>query len=205
MPSFRRHMINPLQSQPAISPKDVSQELVVDIRSPVKEVQADDSIETHAARLLLLIRYAGGRNLRIVGRTRLAKLDFFIRYPSYLKKAIEIRDADVELSGEVASPDSEMIRYRYGPWDSRYYDIFALLVAKGFVSIDPSPKGDIFQLTSRGQFVTEELDSAEFAEVIERCTAVGALFHGDNGTTIKNFVYRHFPEVTANPLWKKIR
>jgi hypothetical protein len=45
-------------------------------------VLADDVLEFHAARLLLLLRHCGISN-RIDGLTKLAKLDFFVRYPQF--------------------------------------------------------------------------------------------------------------------------
>ena len=46
---------------------------------------ADDIAELHAGRLLMLMRYCGTGN-RIDGLTKLAKLDFFVRYPDAFDK-----------------------------------------------------------------------------------------------------------------------
>ena len=57
----------------------------------------EDFTELHAGRLLLLIYLVGqgSRKIKIKSRTKLAKLDFFLRYPSYLKKAIEISNKNL--------------------------------------------------------------------------------------------------------------
>ena len=50
------------------------------------------------ARLLLLIE-AFSRGIKTLeGRTKLAKLDFFLRYPRYFHRALQIRGAKLEKS-----------------------------------------------------------------------------------------------------------
>ena len=45
-------------------------------------ILADDITEFHAARLLLLFHVCGTKG-QIDGLTKMAKLDFFVRYPSF--------------------------------------------------------------------------------------------------------------------------
>jgi hypothetical protein len=80
---------------------------------------ADDILEFHAGRLLLLLRICGTAN-RIDGLTKLAKLDFFARYPDFFRRITGERpvNADVE---------SSMTRFHYGPWDHRYYQLLSTL------------------------------------------------------------------------------
>ncbi len=47
---------------------------------------ADDLLEFHAARLLLLFKVCGVAG-RIDGLTKMAKLDFFVRYPQFFNEA----------------------------------------------------------------------------------------------------------------------
>lgn len=179
--------------------------LQVTIRRPRPIPEADDSLEFHAARLLLLIYYAGGaKTRRIEGRTKLAKMDFLVRYPTYLVEAARIKGVPSTITS-ATRPESRMIRYKYGPWDDKYYDIFAFLVAKDFVEIRPSKtKGDVFQLTDKGEQVVQELNSPEFEAIIERCKLVWVLFGKVAGSTIKDFIYRYFTEVIDRPLGAEI-
>ncbi len=86
-----------------------------------------------------------------------------------------------------------MIRYKYGPWDERYYDIFAFLVAKDLMEILPSKtKGDVFQLTKKGEAAVEELIEPEFDELTNRCQLTDKLFGKSTGATIKRFIYHYF-------------
>jgi hypothetical protein len=49
-------------------------------------LSADNIVEFHAARILLLISLCGTSN-RIDGLTKMAKLDFFVRYPNFFAVA----------------------------------------------------------------------------------------------------------------------
>ena len=117
-------------------------------------------------------------------------MDFFLRYPSYLFKALGIAANE-----ELLLPESPMIRFRYGPWDNKYYDVFALLLAKGFVAITPSSKGDEFQLTPKGQIAARDLNIPEYKIIIERCELVNKKFKNMSGTQIKDYIYKNFPEI----------
>jgi hypothetical protein len=59
----------------------------------VNWLEGDDSL--HLGRLLLLMEAFGGRkgNQPIEGLTKLAKLDFLLRYPAYLERALIARKA----------------------------------------------------------------------------------------------------------------
>src|SRR4051812_10653551 len=85
------------------------------VQRPQYIPEADESIEFHAARVLLLIYYVGETSTKkISGRTKLAKLDFFVRYPTYLVEAARIKHVKTSIA-PVARPESLMIRYKYGP------------------------------------------------------------------------------------------
>lgn len=185
-----------------INSRGIPRDLKINIRRPAKTPRAEESMELHAARLLLLLSYAGIKG-RIVSRTKIAKMDFFVRYPVYLKKAAAIHNIKTDDEIDVR-PESPMIRYKYGPWDSKYYNIFALLIAKGLVTILPSKNGDVFELTDRGRRAVSELDTIEFENIIERCKIVSDLFRNKTGSAIKDFIYEHFPEVTSRSLGEEI-
>jgi hypothetical protein len=181
---------------------NIPNDLRIDIRRPAKVPLAEESLELHAARLLLLLSYAGV-NGRIVSRTKIAKMDFFVRYPTYLKKAAIINHISIDEEVDIR-PESPMIRYKYGPWDSKYYNVFALLIAKGLITVSPGKNGDIFELTGRGRYAVQELHMFEFDSIIKRCQLVSKLFRNKTGTAIKDFIYQYFPEVTSRRLGEEI-
>src|SRR5215510_79470 len=93
---------------------------------------ADDIVEFHAARLLLLMHVCGIKG-RIDGLTKMAKLDFFSRYPDFFEAARSEVPSEEDQASDAHQGDdrveSAMIRHRYGPWDKRYYHVLAYLEA----------------------------------------------------------------------------
>jgi hypothetical protein len=89
-------------------------------------ISLEDNDEIHLARLLLLLRAFAGQkgNKTINGLTKMVKLDFLLRYPVYLERALQARGSSPTraevLDHERKSVESAMIRYHYGPWDPRY-------------------------------------------------------------------------------------
>ncbi len=173
-------------------------------RLPASLFLLDDNIPYHATRLALLIAVVGTPGIE--GRTKLAKLDFFVRYPDYLLKAakIEGKQTAVEEIKHIInlSPtiESQMIRYKYGPWDQKYYLVFAYLSGKDLIVIQQKSNMDIFLLTERGSRLTDNLiKQQEFHLLVERCRIVKEVFRDASGTHLKDFIYRHFPEVVQLP------
>lgn len=183
--------------------KELPQTLKITITKPSPIPITDESIEFHAARILLLLKYTG-ISKKIIGRMKIAKLDFFVRYPTYLKKAARILEQEIPHLSEIYAPESRMIRFKYGPWDEKYYDIFAYLVSKDMIVVEPSERGDIFGLTRKGEVAIEEFEGPEFDEIIERCKLVKKFFGSRGGTSIKKFIYDNFPEVTGKGIGERI-
>ena len=98
----------------------------------------EENNELHLARILILASAFGGQDGKgtIDGLTKLAKLDFLLRYPVYLERALESKRASTRnvmtLPHEEQSVESSMVRFRYGPWDFRYRKFLNSLVGKGF-------------------------------------------------------------------------
>ena len=171
--------------QASLAPNEVPGRLIIETRQPGPVPSVDESLEFHAARILLLLKYAGNRKAEIVGRTKVAKMDFFLRYPTYLAK-VSGEESILDIGSR---PESLIIRYRYGPWDLKYYEVFALLVAKSLIVVRPSPKGDVFALTSRGEHAVTGLLGPEFDEIVARCSLIRGQFGDMTGTQIKKLIY----------------
>lgn len=163
---------------------------------------ADDLVEFHAARILLLIRICGGQKSELEGLTKLAKLDFFIRYPEFFFRVIgKLEDST---SKQTESP---MIRYLYGPWDKRYYHVLAYLESKQLISISKgSPKVFKFTLTNLGAFTADALrENISFAELKSHIEKVAAELGEKKGNYLKRLIYDVFEkEVGEKELGKVI-
>ena len=153
---------------------------------------ADDVLEFHAARLLLLLKLCG-QSGRIDGLTKMAKLDFFVRYPRFFN--IVCDKLGMPISTSVRRVESSMIRFRYGPWDRRYYHVLGYLEAKQLVKI--TPKGNMYELklTGIGDDVADHFakDSA-FKEVAGHMRKVKKVLGAKAGSTLKKLVYQLFED-----------
>ena len=73
--------------------------------------------EYHLARLLLLIDAFSGADHQLDGLTKLAKLDFLLRYPIFLERLLERRglhwpEGAAPTLAERQAVESRMIRYK---------------------------------------------------------------------------------------------
>lgn len=158
-------------------------------------VLADDVLEFHAARLLLLLKHAGIGN-KIDGLTKLAKLDFFVRYPQFFESVSR------KLGKQVQAPkrdvESSMVRFHYGPWDKRYYHILSYLEAKGLLAVDGDDGKYVFRLTETGRDAANALDaSGNFADLTAQMKAVKGVLGKRAGSTLKDLIYKTFDEEVA--------
>lgn len=155
-------------------------------------LSADDITELHAARLLLLFHHCGSGE-RIEGLTKLAKLDFFVRYPSFFERAARYLGKDFTAS--IDQNESAMVRHHYGPWDKRYYQVLAFLEARGLITVQRAGSTYVFNLTDLGQEKSTALSKSKpFLSLIEQMKSVKKLLGRKNGTQLKNIVYEIFDE-----------
>jgi hypothetical protein len=164
------------------------------------------SIESEA-RILLLINAFTTSTKSLEGRTKLAKLDFLLRYPSFMQRALAIRTSSQVM--EVASEEQyniegRMIRYRYGPWDPSYYAILGKLIGKGLVETISNQRGLSYRTTERGDQISKALAKEEsWSKTSVRVKLLKQNFNL-SGNALKDFIYQHFPEVTSASWGQKL-
>jgi hypothetical protein len=165
---------------------------------------ADDILEFHAARLLLLLALCGTSG-KIEGLTKMAKLDFFVRYPDFFAELCE-KIGENERQNSVISVESAMVRHHYGPWDRRYYQILAYLEGRGLITASQNGNSFTLALTPAGSGVSKTLQrNAAFADLCSQMTAVKRVLGRKSGTAIKNLIYKTFTkEVAEMPLGRTI-
>jgi hypothetical protein len=161
---------------------------------------ADDIVEFHAARLLLLLSLCGTSG-RIDGLTKMAKLDFFARYPEFFavaKSATESKNDKQQLaipSVPTDAVESAMVRHHYGPWDKRYYHVLAHLEARGLIEVSKKGKAYRIVLTAPGRERAKLLaERPSFAVLASRMRDLKKTLGGRSGTSLKNLVYQLFEE-----------
>lgn len=159
-------------------------------------VIADEILEFHAARLVLLLQLCGTRN-RIDGLTKLAKLDFFVRYPQFFNELCS--QLGVSATAKTRSVESAMVRFHYGPWDQRYYHLLAYLEGKGLLEVRRDRNAYTFELTERGKNAAGILIKKQsFAEIVAQMRAVKSVLGKKSGNTLKKLVYDVFRSEVAN-------
>lgn len=168
---------------------------------------ADDIVEFHAARLLLLILLCGVAG-RIEGLTKMAKLDFFARYPDFFEAAAKAgaKDAPAPAPTETEAVESAMVRHHYGPWDKRYYHVLAHLEAKQLIRVAKVKKTYVISLTDLGKERAQRLaEKASFETLVARMREIKKAFGSRTGSALKNMIYNMFDEeVGRRPLGEMI-
>ena len=166
-------------------------------RSIALPLSADDIIEFHLARLLLLIKFCGTAG-RIDGLTKMAKLDFFARYPDFFsvaKASVAKEQGEKQRLSPSAthSVESAMVRHHYGPWDKRYYQVLSVLEAKGLIVVIKEGKSYRITLTDLGDERARALSSKRsFGELVERMKDIKKTFGSMKGNRLKQLIYELF-------------
>ncbi len=134
------------------------------------------------------------------GITKLAKLDFLLRYPTYLKRLLpklykRIPEVPME-EYEQDTVESSMIRFRYGPWDPRYRQWIGTLVAKDLAETYVVGRTVHVRLTAAGKEIAQAIRNSEsFRVLTERSDIVGRIAGKVSGTQLKELVYEVVPEL----------
>lgn len=172
---------------------------------------ADDIVEFHAARLILLLNVCGTAG-RIDSLTKMAKLDFFARYPDFFEAARTATELTHAVDpAQRVQPDeaveSAMVRHHYGPWDKRYYHVLAHLEGKQLITVMKEGASYRIQLTDLGNEHAKALAARpSFAPLVERMREVKKTFGAKSGAFLKRLIYRLFDEeVGRRPLGEVIR
>jgi hypothetical protein len=163
--------------------------------------EIENSDDFHIARLILLLNAAAGRSDKPVkGIMKLAKMDFLLRYPNCLYRALKAigKEADAKEipANELNTIEARMIRFRYGPWDKRYRRWIGLLVSKGLADTYLEGRTVNVKLTPAGKIVAEQLSALEeFRPIANRSKIVVSAIGGYSATKLKEFIYEVFPEI----------
>ena len=163
----------------------------------------DNQPDLHAARLLVLISAFSDpeQGDAVEGLTKLAKLDFLLRYPVMLERALAAKGHDarrVQLEDhERFSVESQMVRYRFGPWDHRYREFLNILVGKGLVTVSVEGRKVAILLTNKGRTLALELSASPDFESYARRSVLLKRYFDVTATTLMRFIYDTFPEIVS--------
>lgn len=177
------------------------------VESAVAAEQAD---ALHEARLLILLNQQASKGDGTVnGITKLAKMDFLLRYPLYFERLLrETRKRPPTVVMEPYERDtveSRMIRFRYGPWDRRYRRWIGLLVAKQLVDTFVKGRTVYVGLTDHGRQLAGVLANLkEFSNLNARSAQVSKAVGSMSGSALKDLIYKVVPELIGLGWGKEI-
>jgi hypothetical protein len=174
------------------------------LRAVAETEHVDD---LHLGRLLVLLFSADARKTTaatkakaVEGITKLAKLDFLLRYPTCLERMLASlnknpAEARVE-ARERTSIETKMVRFRYGPWDARYRRWLGLLAARNLVTLSVTGNTVNIGLTEEGRALGHRLRAqAAFADLSFRSDLLLKTVGTMSATRLKDFVYETVPEI----------
>ncbi|MBZ9688443.1 hypothetical protein G9F72_019115 [Clostridium estertheticum] len=178
-------------------------------RNLVETIINIDSDDTNnIVRMLMLMYTFAGRNQtgKIEGITKLAILDFLLRYPVALDKALE----NIESQGnktiykkkfklqsyEVNSIDAKMMKFNFAPWDFKYRRIVHILSAKDLIRINTDGKKTVLVITSKGIDTSNKIKILkDYEYLIVRCSIVKTVFGSWSQKKLIEMIYSTFPEI----------
>jgi hypothetical protein len=90
-----------------------------------------------------------------------------------------------------------MTRYKYGPWDDRYYPVIGALVARGLLRYTRGRRGSVaLAPTALGKRQAEQIAVEPLWQPVwDRCTAVAEASGGMTGNALKTLAYNRLAEL----------
>lgn len=165
----------------------------------------------HQGRVLLLVRAVAeepGNAGKLDGLTKLAKLDFLIRYPALAPLVLdELDQSDPDLhldAADLSEPTAvsdPMIRYKYGPWDDKYYPVIGALVSRGLLRYARGRQGSVALVpTAAGCALADDLAAdSSWRGVDDQCHAIARASAGLTGNALKARIYERLAELMDRP------
>lgn len=170
-----------------------------------------EDLAYHQARVLLLVQAVAadpGHARKLDGLTKLAKLDFLVRYPALASTVLDqLPDSEPRLhlsDEEVAAPtevEDPMTRYKYGPWDDRYYPVVGALVSRGLLKYVRGRRGSVaLAPTLAGKALASKLTQEPlWQDTADRCAAIAEASAGLTGNAIKELIYERLADLMDRP------
>ena len=135
-----------------------------------------DPVVAHVGRLLVLIDVFSDRPTpRIDSFGKLARLDFLLRYPVVLEQLVGERRLPAAArpsASERQGLESAMIRWKYGPWDDRYYALVGRLLAQELITPMRREQPLAIRVTEAGRQAAGALTGPSWDRVRLRATAL---------------------------------
>lgn len=175
-----------------------------------EQSSAISELDYHQARVLILIDiFTQGRRRPMRSLTKLAKLDFLLRYPNFMERFLPGRSecwtSDTRPSdAEYLAVESRVIRYKYGPWDDRYYPILGALVGRGLLTLASTPAGLEMHPTQYGRRIATLLKEDPSWQTTTARAVLLRKHLNHSGNRLKQLIYSQLPDELDRPWGSEI-
>lgn len=94
-----------------------------------------------------------------------------------------------------------MTRYKYGPWDDRYYPVVGALVSRGLLRYVKGRRGSVaLTTTASGKKLADTLiEDPLWRDVADRCEAIAQASSGLSGNALKERIYDRLADLMDRP------
>ena len=174
--------------------------MTVKLLNNILKINKDFALDISRLLILFDSYFQKRNNEYIEGTTKVVKLDFLLRYPTTLEKALQAKklatkSIDVK-KHERELVESTMIRYRFGPWDDRYWSILSTMESLDLIQITKINGVTSFKITGTGRDVVRQLDNFEiFSDYSKRSKIVISNFGKLTAKNLVKKVYELRPEL----------
>lgn len=170
----------------------------------VARAMVQEDLAYHQLRVLLLVDAVAatpGHAKKLDGLTKLAKLDFLVRYPELAPIVLDDPALHPEKPAARGAVEAPMIRYKYGPWDDRYYPVIGALVGRGLLAYTAGRRGSVaLRPTPAGRRLAAEVAaSTAWAQIAEQCRSAAQSSAGMTGSQLKDAIYERLPDLMNQP------
>ncbi|MFK4435443.1 hypothetical protein [Paenibacillus sp. RC21] len=136
-------------------------------------ISIDEQEDLHLVRLMILIHILiGKKSTALLEISTLSKLDFLLRYPAALERALAHlpNNKTIQLSeAEKNNIETKMILFRYSPWSSTFRRLLVILESKCLIKWKLNGKKIEFSMTDKGTKIVLELSGQDiFGEMIRQ-------------------------------------
>lgn len=174
--------------------------------SAIDRAAAVQDLQVQQLRILTLVHAVAALPMtagKVDSLTKLAKLDFLVRYP-------DARGAVREtLAGRSSGhPDlqpqagwNSMVRHKFGPWDDSYYPVIGALVSRGLARYVRAKNRAVgVSLTKAGDELCAKLCAVDsWSDVADEVQAVADEFGHLTGNRLKDAIYGALPRALDVP------
>ncbi|MFC3750099.1 hypothetical protein [Paenibacillus sp. GCM10012306] len=162
----------------------------------------DERDELHIIRILILIHsLIGNKKDKVtVELTKLAKMDFLLKYPSALDSALTNlnKQKDVSITeAEKNNIETNILSFRFSPWSSDFRRLMVLLNAKSLIKWERRERYlDIYQTPKGLELYKEVLKYTEFKSMIKQSQAIKTNISNLSGINLDSLLSKVLTELT---------